>query len=255
MITLTLDFTVTRRELSLGARDDTTGWYAKDFTETNKEMIVIPRGATSMAVKAGVYVRLDAVGLAADVFVEGDEIVHGSVYYEVKTVKPYYFGDSFWYRECDLTLLPLHGLTYATTTPTVDDARYNTKDYWETYMDNDNLQSYSWIVCYSNADYPFVRVFKTKGVAIIFAIDQPTSEPEMGHDLTPVGYRESVPTHVLTLDTQLQWLAEAELRRIVEENPLGSIRTLERKTSTVHNFGSTQLFDTEFILNYWRGTD
>jgi len=252
---MTLNFLVTRHKLTLGTADSTTGWYEKLWTDSTIEMVIVPQGATSMAVAAGVYVRLDAVGLTADVVEEGDQTeTESGLFYEVKTVKPYWRGDSFSHNECDLTLLPLHGLEYETTAPTVKDARWLTKDYWEDYLDSDNLQNHSWIVCYSDAPYPLVRVFKDKGVDIIFTVSQPVTEADVGHDLTPVGYNEHVPTHVVTLDTKLQWLAEAELRRIVEENPLGSIRTLERKSTVTHNLGSTQLFDTEFTLNYWRDT-
>lgn len=106
---MTLSFNVTRRKLTLGSRDDTTGWYAKGFSESTIEMIVIPRAAANLAVQAGVYVRLDAVGLSCDGVEIGDEIkTDAGVYYEVKTVKEHWFADSFMYRECDLVELPFH---------------------------------------------------------------------------------------------------------------------------------------------------
>jgi hypothetical protein len=253
VVKMTLSFDVTRHKLVLGTRDSTTGWYDISYTESTIEAIIQDRGATTRYLPAGLYVKTDALMMTADPVLEGDKIEQSATrFYEVETVAEVMFLDSFVRRDCDLTLLPLHGLFYSTTAPTVKDARYNTKDYWETYLDSDNLQSHSYIVCYSDPPYPLVRVFKDKNVAIIFAVSQPTTEEEVGHDLTPVGYEEHVPTHVLTLDTELQWLAEAELRRIIEEHPLGSIRTLERKSTVTHNFGSTQIFDTTFTLNYWR---
>lgn len=108
---MTLSFLVTRRKLQLGSRDSTTGWYDKAYAESTVDMIVVPRGATNMPLPAGVYVRLDAVGLTADPVDEGDEIkTDAGVYYEVKGVKLHYFADSFMYRECDLTRLALHEL-------------------------------------------------------------------------------------------------------------------------------------------------
>jgi hypothetical protein len=106
---MVLSFDVTRRKLALGSANATTGWYVKSYTESTIEMIIFPRAAQKLAVDAGVYVRLDAVGLTADPVEEGDQIEDAnSVIYEVKTVKPHYFGDSFMWRECDLEELKLY---------------------------------------------------------------------------------------------------------------------------------------------------
>ena len=107
---MAVDFSVTRRRLMLGARDDTTGWYAKGFAESTIKMVVVPRGANSLSLKTGVYARLDAAGLTQDVVLEGDEIeTVASVFYEVKTIRENWIGDSFEFRACDLTELPMHG--------------------------------------------------------------------------------------------------------------------------------------------------
>jgi hypothetical protein len=251
-----LDLTVTHRKLSLDSPPDAvTGWYPKSYTESTIDMYIQDRGASVNYLPAGWYPRLDAGGMTVDPVWEGDEIeTLSGKFYEIKTIKEVNIADSFLWRLCDMIHLPLHGLTYPTTAPSVADARYNTKDYWETYIDDDELQGFSWIVCYESHDFPFIRVFKDKNIAIIFAISQPTTTPDIDSDLTTIGYNESVPTHILTLDTELESLAEQELRRIIREHPLGSIRTLDQKTSTIHNLGSTQIFDTTFTLNYWRDT-
>ena len=94
----------------LGARDAVTGWYAKSFAESTIKMVVVPQGANNLSLRTGVYARLDAVGLTQDVVLVGDEIeTAASEFYEVKTVKPHWIGDSFEHRSCDLTELPLHG--------------------------------------------------------------------------------------------------------------------------------------------------
>ena len=102
---------VTRRALTLGTRDTITGWRAKNYSETTIKMVIIPRGATSSAVAAGTYVRLDAVGLTATSVNEGDEIkTSKSVYYEVKTRREHCLTpDTVEYYENDLTKLSLHG--------------------------------------------------------------------------------------------------------------------------------------------------
>jgi len=100
---------LTLRKLSLGSRDGTTGWRAKAFTESTIEGVFSVRGSASTPLPVGTYVKLDAVLLTADGVAVGDEIEtsFGS-YYEVKTVEPVPFGDSFSHRVCHLTHLPLH---------------------------------------------------------------------------------------------------------------------------------------------------
>jgi len=239
---------VTRRALQLDSPiDSTTGWYTKRYVESTIKGVLIPRSSSYIAAAAGTYVREDYLFFTADPLFFGDEIILESNYYEVKGSKPWRFADSFSHYECDLTELPLHHLSYSSTTPTVEDARSRTKTYWDTYISRSNLQRKSFIVCYSDPDYPLTRVFAGKHIQIIFGIDQGTAEPNMG-----VRYKEHVPTHVLTLDTQLQWLGEAELRRVVEDHPEGSMRTLDRVAKHDRWLGSTRLYDTEFMLNYTR---
>jgi hypothetical protein len=251
---MTLNFDVTRRKLQLGTRDPTTGWYDKNYAESTIDMVFQKGNATVMNLPGGAYVRVDKIGMTLNPVEQSDEIkTQANRYYEVKAVEPVYApADNFLYRDCGLVYLPMHDLSYSNLTPTVEDARYRTKDYWETYIDGSNLNAHNFTVCYADPDYPLVKVFLTKGVHIIFAVDQPNSAPLIGHDRAAYGYEESVPTHVLTLDTQLQWLAEAELRRICETYPSGSQRSLERRTSHDRWLGSVRLYDTEYIMNYRR---
>lgn len=261
---------MTRRILQLDSpADSVTGWYTKSFPTETVKGVLAPRSSTSIMATAGTYARTDYIFFTADPFIFGDELEDPSdgKFYEIKAVRPNKFGDDFSHYELDLTELPLHRLSYTNLTPTVQDARQRTKVFWDTYIrlapsvdatsavTNVNLNNHPFLVCYADPDYPLSRVIATKGKDIVFAVDQPTSMPMMDPvTKAAYGYEESVPTHVLTLDTQLQWIAEAELRRIVENNPTGSVRGLERRRATIHQLGSTPLYDTEFILNYQRGT-
>ena len=251
---------VTHRRLMLGSRDSTTGWYAKSYEEQTIEMIVVSRAATHMPLPPGVYVRLDAVGLTADPVYEGDEIKTASdQYYQVETVREHPIGDSFFFRECDLTLLPFKNLSGGTyTASSVEDARYRTKVYLETYLSDTALPNY--IVAYGKPDYPLIKVFKTKGVDLVFSIGEPESTPLMNPDFSPYGYEEHVPITTFCIDkdniegTRLKWQAETELRRVLEEHPLGSVRTLDRRRDNDTRLGSIILYSTEYIFNYRRDT-
>ena len=250
---------VTHRRLMLGNRDATTGWYSKSYEATTIQRILASKTTSPAVLPPGVYVRLDAVGLTADPVYEGDQIRVNSQYYQVETVRAHYIGDSFYFRECDLTLLPFENISGSTyTSSSVEDARYRTKVYLETYLDSDALPNF--IVAYGKPDYPMTRVFKTKGVDLVYSIGEPESTPLLGHDLTPYGYVEHVPIETYCIDkdnidgAKLKWQAEAELRRVTETYPTGSLRTLERRGDNDVHLGSTILYSARFILNYRRDT-
>lgn len=101
--------TATRRRLSLGARDSTTNWRAKSFTESTVTGVFITRGVSPMALPSGTYVRLDAVFITQDGFQEGDEFkTDENEYYEVKAVEDAWLGTDFSHRTVHLAKLPLH---------------------------------------------------------------------------------------------------------------------------------------------------
>lgn len=58
-----LSLDVTRRALTLGVRDSTTGWYAKEYTESTIEMLIFTKGTTPSLLPPGSYVRYDALGI------------------------------------------------------------------------------------------------------------------------------------------------------------------------------------------------
>ena len=99
---------VTRRALTLGDVDSTTGWFAKSYTETTIKGIIVPQGSSVSMGTVGVYARTAAALISVDVVREGDEIeAPDSIYYEVEAVRDYYEGDSFMFRVSDLSKLPM----------------------------------------------------------------------------------------------------------------------------------------------------
>jgi len=147
----------------------------------------------------------------------------------------------------------------------VQDARQRMKVYFETYLsdsaltrDDGHLASY--ILAFGHPDYPMIRVFKDKGVDLIFMIDNPTTTPLVSGDQVPYGYRELVPVTPSCIDKQqvtgpkLRWMATAELRRIGEENPVGSIRHNSVERPTQHRLGSHVLYQQTHVWEYVRDT-
>jgi len=140
------------------------------------------------------------------------------------------------------------------------DARQRTKVYLDTYLlnsaitkDNDSSQA-TFIVAFSYPDYPMERVFLDKNVDLIFSVGTPTTTAlPVG-----IGYDEAVPIEIITIDktditgNKLRWKAEAELRRVVETYPTGSLRSLDRMEDNEQRLGSTTLYSAKYILRYKR---
>jgi hypothetical protein len=101
---------VTRRRLSLGARDGTTGWRAKEFAEDTVKAIFTQNGSAPQKLSVGTFVREDALLQTCAGFKEGDEVkLPNGKYYEVKAVREHYLTpDNFCDRELDLVYLPFH---------------------------------------------------------------------------------------------------------------------------------------------------
>lgn len=124
----------------------------------------------------------------------------------------------------------------------------------DTYVLTSVSTAVSFIVAYADADYPLIRVFIDKDVDLVFCIGTPDSEAlPVG-----VGYIENIPITVWCIDktgltgTKLRWKAEAELRRVAETYPSGSLRTLNRLSDNKQNLGSTILYSVNYIMRYTR---
>lgn len=261
---MTLSFDVTRRALSLGSQDSVTGWYGKSFADSTIEVIIVPKGTVFTVLGMGYYARHTLSGYTQDAVVEGDEIKDGqNVYYEIKTSQDHYIGDTFIFRECELSKLPIHydiPTTYGTA-PTVQDPRQRSKVWLDTYLiagnltKDDNSTPASFITCWADPPYPIIKVLETKGIDLAFSIATPLSEGlPVG-----VGYIEHVPISVYTIDktgitgNKLRWKGEAELRRLAETYPTGSLRRpWERMNPNEQNLGSATLYSVTYVLPYKR---
>ena len=146
----------------------------------------------------------------------------------------------------------------------VDDPHYRTKVYLEYYILNanltkdDDMTQVTFIVCYGMPDYPIERIFKDKNVDLVFSISKPDSTPIIDSTHYVIGYSEQVPITTFTVDktgitgTKLNWKAETELRRISENNPLGSLRQFKKLSDSEQNLGSTTLYSSLYLLSYER---
>lgn len=128
----------------------------------------------------------------------------------------------------------------------------------DTYVLTASSSQVTFIVAYADPDYPLVRVFNDKDVDLVFCVGDPNSKVLLDSDHYPIGYDEAVPITTFCIDktgitgTKLKWKAEAELRRVCETDPEGSLRNLERIGDHDKDLGSTILHSREFTMNYKR---
>ena len=153
-----------------------------------------------------------------------------------------------------------------------EDARYRTIVYITAYINTSNITKdddatiANICLMYSKPDYPLIAELRDAGQLgggieesdLTILVGTPTSKPRTGHDYSIIGYEEAVPIYVHAIDKygitaeELLWKAEAELRRVVETNPLGSVRT--HVTTAVNNIvlPDALLKGFTFTMNYMR---
>lgn len=155
----------------------------------------------------------------------------------------------------------------------VEDSRYRTKDYLDTYIDEDNL-TYDddstladYAVMYAYPPYPFIMEFirdeRNPTITLnelLFMVNKPQVVALYNLDRTIYGYEESIPIHVYAVDKpsltaeKILWKAEAELRRVLETYPYGSVRKLSETRPSRIEFGAFLLDGFTLTLSYVRGT-
>lgn len=270
---MTIDYSVTRRALSLGSADSVTGWYAKVWTETTTEdVIIISKAESYKLVGMGTYVHYDAMGFTQDPFSEGDEIKDSADnYWEVKSQREVYNGDAFIYRELQLAKLPIHydrpatsGTWHLDSDSAITDVRYRQKDFLNTYLSaaditkDDGVTLAPYLLSFSKPDYPITMVFVTKGMYLVFSIDNGESEGIIGADKAAYAYHESVPIELFAINradcTAINLIEKgfSELKRILEDYPTGSIRKMGKITETTEYTNAPILYSQKCVMEYTR---
>jgi hypothetical protein len=102
--------------------------------------------------------------------------------------------------------------------------------------------------------------YDPKDVDVIFSIAFHESTAEVDADGTIIGYDETIPVIIRTIRKQgisedkAWWKCEAELRRIIEVNPLGSYRSYRRGAPSYRDMGGWFLLEGTTYLTYGRDT-
>ena len=269
------DASVTRRELSTGARDTVTGHCAKSFAETTIKGVIRPRGASFSSGGIAYIAKYPHTFFTNYVIAEGDEIIDKWLkYFQIQTVEPDGIADSFDHYTCNAEKLEFHSDLPATygTGATVKDSRYTTRLFLDPtlsgHLSGANLTDNSgagadFITCFDNIPYPISRELLPayNDVDLIFAISPSTSEVLLNGDGThkAYGYHEKVPVTIYVVDKagitaeNLKNKAEQELRRVIGLYPLGSVRSLGG--GKPKQVGIYPIYAYEYIIDYRRSNE
>lgn len=146
----------------------------------------------------------------------------------------------------------------------VSDARYTTKTWITTYWVSTNVteddgETNATIVCmYAYPDYPLTREFIDNSIDGLILVHEPNSTPLKGHDQYVTHYRENVDIEIATINKTgitsvfLLQKMKAELRRIFETYPFGSLRLPTSEKPTTTRIGGTTIDSFICTLSYTR---
>lgn len=269
---MTVDYSATRCIPQFGIRDDVTGWRKLEWnTDTViNPMEIIGRGQVGFQTPAGYTGKLDYLGRCACPLEEGEHIIKNEQRFHVEYVHEEWRGDNFEHRDSALTYLPLYESTAAQAAwpATPKDARQKVKEYLDLRIVPANLTKDDGVTLSSTVNmfeledlYHMRYEFRAAASPVqgIYAVGEPDSEPMFKGSSSPYGYRENVPIHILTIDSEgcggrlLQRKMLNELRRIVENFEIGSHANLLNRRNESRRLGSMMLFDVKWILRYERG--
>lgn len=260
-------FDVTRRALSLGARDSVTGWPAKSYAESTIKGSFDP--ATARAVAMNVGMPLNSIPYYSRPFYtaayvrSGDHIEHSIVgEVELVTVSPVTYGDEnvFYACQCSEILSPADRAASSGTWHTDSDAlktdpRNRTKTWLDAYI--------AYAVCdyqivFAGGDYRMEREFTDNGLEIVSAVDLGPATPVYAFDHKPYKFTEQITitntakdTSTLTATNILESFEQA-IRHVATDYPIGSIRRIRSTEPQRVDIGGMWLWQNTITIDYDR---
>lgn len=271
---------VTRYKVSLGEKDSVTGWLNPDYTAEPIEMPILQRGASLLTSGGGLFAKYNVTGFTCDAVKVGEYIkTLTALWYRVQLVEDVHICDSFAYRMCSLVLDPFIAFN-ADAPPTIADAtwhtdsqalitdpRYRHKTYLDTYLTagnllkDDGVTQVEYTTCFNGYPYQTKDVLADEDIDVIFCIDKKVAKPRETQDHSIYAFDETVPITVYAIDktgltaTNIIEQAEQEIRHIVTDYPLGSIRRIGSTDPTFQELGATKLWQTTVTIEYRRAND
>ncbi len=264
------DYSVTRRELSLGARDATTGWPSKTYAETTIKGSFDPAIARAVALSAGMPLNnipyFSRPFFTTNYVRRGDHIAHdviGEV--ELVTVSPVTFGDEFLFYACQCSEIlasadraAISGTWHTDSEATKTDPRNRIKTWLDAHI--------SYGVCdyqtmFAHKDYPIEREFIDNGLEIVSMTKLVRSQAEYTADNHPYKFNETVDIINIAKDTATLIATnvlesfEQAIRDVATDHPLGSIRRFVASEPSVVDIGGMWLWQNVITIDYERAND
>jgi hypothetical protein len=250
---------VTRRTLSLGARDIYAGQCAKVFTETTVKALIRPKGASY----GGIYAKYNNTMFTKAPFYVDDEVIHAGTYYHVDTVEEEWKADVFEFYQCGLSLVDPHvdrdatsGTWHMDTLSIVTDVAYRQKSWLDTYLGAIGADV---LVMIGEPDYQLKREFIDNDFDAIAFITSTDSKPIYGTDNKPYAFDESANIKIRTINKSgidgrnLLEHFEQAIRTVATDHPLGSIRQLTMaRHPEPDDKGGCRIYQTDISIMYER---
>lgn len=261
---------VTRRALSLGARDSTTNWPSKSYTETTIQGSFDPLIAREVAFANGMPLTgipyMSSPFYTADYVRRGDHIEHAVLgEYELTDMRPVTWLDQFLYHACNAAKIispadraATSGTWHVDSEAIKTDPRNRIKAWLEAYI--------SYAVCdyeflFSGIDYPIEREFTDMGLEIVSMIDLSDSHPEYTHDHRPYKFRENIKITNFAIDTATLTATnilesfEQAIRDVDTDNQEYNIRAIDSTEPDRVNIGGMWLWQNTITIEYTRAND
>lgn len=267
---------LTRRALSLGNQDSTTGWYSPTYTETTIKGLIQPAGAVIAELPVGNYARYPHTLFTTYTVAVGDEIKDAFTdCYVVRSVDKWVYLDQFSHYQCQLEKRSPYaqrpttsGTWHLDSASLKTDQRYRTKLWLDTYLEPSDLELDNGTTdavvktMFSNPpEIPISQLFITKTIDGVFSIDKQAAEPINAYDHSPYAFIETVPITCYAVDkagltaTNLIEQMEQEIRHVCTDHPLGSLRSIQSTGYRCTNIGGVKLWEATVTVRYIRAND
>ena len=250
---------LTRRALTFGAQDSTTGWFDRDYAESIIQGSIQPQGASLQNLPCGSYAKYPNTLFTPDVIHEGDQIedAFGDIY-EVNTVVRWSRLNEDSHAVCELIKKQLDqrdatsGSWHLDADSLTTDQRSRTKVWLDTYLS---------LLCthvtqFDGADYPIKYLFNAElGVDadIVFSIGKEPSTPLLDYNHVAYAFNEAVTINLYAVNktgvtaTNLIEEAEQDIRDIATDHGIVEGRSIRNIKTTKHS--PVDLGDRTYLWN------
>jgi hypothetical protein len=264
------DADVTRRALTLGARDSTTGWPAKSYTESTIKGSFDPGTVRALTQAAGMPLGgvpyTSSPFYTANYVARGDRIVTAaSDEYELTMVTPIYYLDQFVMYACTAEKLwersdraSTSGTWHTDSESVTTDPRNRIKTWIDTYISHSGPID---ITVFAGGDYPLEREFTELHTDLLVAIDTVQSTPVYDYKHEPYKFTETVTLTCSQYDNSTYSAVntlesyEQSIRNLATDYPIGSIRRIVSSKPERVNIGGLWLWQNNITIEYTRVND